>query len=392
MKDRKIFCLNNISEVGLEKFRSGYEIIDTIDEAAGVLVRSADMKNMEFPPELRAIARAGAGVNNIPLDRCTEEGIVVFNTPGANANSVKELTIAGLLLAARDIIGGALWVKENADNENISKAAEKAKKAFAGNEITGKKLGVIGLGAIGVQVANTAVDLSMDVLGYDPYLSVDAAWSLSRATHITTNLDDIYEQCDYITIHVPCNDSTRGMINAEAISKMKDGVRFLNFARDALVDEKAMGEALSSGKVRAYVTDFANPLSVKMKNAVVLPHLGASTDEAEVNCAIMAVKELQDYLDNGNIKNSVNYPSIDAGIYQTVARVAILHRNIPNMLSQITAFFGRNGLNIDNLASKSRGDYEYTLLDITAPMPHDTVERLKEIEGVLRVRRLLYNN
>ena len=392
MKDRKIFCLNNISEVGLAKFRPGYEITDTIDEAAGVLVRSADMKNMQFPPELRAIARAGAGVNNIPLDRCTEEGIVVFTTPGANANSVKELTIAGLLLAARDIIGGAVWVKDNADDENISKAAEKAKKAFAGNEITNKKLGVIGLGAIGVQVANTAVDLQMDVLGYDPYLSVDAAWSLSRATHITRNLDDIYEQCDYITIHVPCNDSTRGMINADAISRMKDGVRFLNFARDALVDEKAMGEALESGKVRAYVTDFANPLSVRMKNAVVLPHLGASTDEAEENCAIMAVRELQDYLDNGNIKNSVNYPSIDAGICQTVARVAILHRNIPNMLSQITAFFGRNGLNIDNLASKSRGDYEYTLLDITAPMPHDTVERLKEIDGVLRVRRLLYNN
>ena len=391
MKDRKIFCLNNISEAGLEKFRSGYEITDTIDEAAGVLVRSADMKNMEFPPELRAIARAGAGVNNIPLDRCSREGIVVFNTPGANANSVKELTIAGLLLAARDIIGGAIWVKDNADDENISKAAEKAKKAFAGNEITNKKLGVIGLGAIGVQVANAAVDLQMDVLGYDPYLSVDAAWSLSRATHITRNLDDIYEQCDYITIHVPCNDSTRGMINAEAIAKMKDGVRFLNFARDALVDEKAMGDALESGKVRAYVTDFANPLSVKMKNAVVLPHLGASTDEAEENCAIMAVKELQDYLDNGNIRNSVNYPSVDAGICQTVARVAILHMNIPNMLSQITAFFGRNGLNIDNLASKSRGDYEYTLLDITAPMPHDTVERLKEIEGVLRVRRLLYN-
>ena len=390
MKDRKIFCLNNIAKVGTNCFRSGYTLIDSIDEAAGVLVRSADMKEMSFPAGLRAIARAGAGVNNIPLDRCAEEGIVVFNTPGANANSVKELVLCGMLLASRDIAGGISWVRENAEDEAIAKTTEKAKKAFAGHELMGKTLGVIGLGAIGVLVANAAVALGMKVYGFDPYLSVNSAWNLSPMVIHAEKIEEIYAVSDFVTIHVPAMPSTKGMIGAEAIAKMKDGVRFLNFARDALVDEKAMGEALESGKVRAYVTDFANPLSVRMKNAVVLPHLGASTDEAEENCAIMAVKELQDYLDNGNIRNSVNYPSVDAGICQTVARVAILHRNIPNMLSQITSFFGSNGLNIDNLASKSRGDYEYTLLDITAPMPHDTVERLKEIEGVLRVRRLLY--
>ena len=314
MKDRKIFCLNNISATGTSHFREGYTITDSIEEAAGILVRSADMLDMTFPAGLRAIARAGAGVNNIPLDRCAEEGIVVFNTPGANANSVKELVLAGLMLAARDIVGGAIWVKENSDQPDIKKAAEKAKKAFAGHEIQGKTLGVIGLGAIGVLVANAALDLGMEVYGYDPYLSVHSAWNLSSKVHYAANLDDLFRQSDFLTIHVPYMDSTKGMINAEGISKMKDGVAFLNFARDALVDEEAMAQALESGKVRIYVTDFPNASSVKMKNALVLPHIGASTEEAEDNCAIMAVKELQDYLDNGNIIHSVNYPDLNAGI------------------------------------------------------------------------------
>lgn len=389
MRDRKIFCFNQISETGLAHFRKGYEVVDTPDEASGILVRSAEMKDMEFSPKLRAIARAGAGVNNIPLDRCAEAGIVVFNTPGANANSVKELVLAGLLLGARDIVGGAAWVRENADTEDIKKAAEKAKKAFAGHEIQGKTLGVIGLGAIGVLVANAALDLGMDVYGYDPYLSMHSAWKLSSKVNYAANLDDLYRVSDFLTIHVPYMESTKHMINAEGIAKMRDGVAFLNFARDALVDEDAMAEALASGKVRTYVTDFPNEKTVKMKNAVVLPHIGASTEEAEENCAVMAVKEMQDYLDNGNITHSVNYPDLNAGICQSAARVAILHRNIPNMLSQITAFFGKNGLNIENLSSKVKGDYEYTLLDLSSPMPEDTEERLREIPEVLRVRQIL---
>ena len=374
MKDRKIYCMNNIAEVGTDQFRKGYTLTDNAEEAAGILVRSADMKEMKFPKGLRAIARAGAGVNNIPLERCAEEGIVVFNTPGANANSVKELVLAGLFLASRDIIGGAEWVKEHADDPEIAKSGEKAKKAFAGHEIAGKTLGIIGLGAIGVLVANDAVALGMNVYGYDPYLSMKSAWTLSsRVVHAET-IDEVCAVSDFITIHVPAMESTKGMISREVIAKMKDGITILNFARDILVDEQAMGEALQSGKVRRYVTDFPNPLSTSMKNAIVIPHLGASTEEAEDNCAVMAAQELQDYLDNGNIRNSVNYPDLDAGICQSEARVAILHRNVPNMISQISSFFGRNGLNIEHLASKSKGKYEYTLIDLGHPMPHDTVE------------------
>ncbi len=391
MKDRKIYCLNNIAKIGTDGFRKGYTLIDSIDEAAGVLVRSADMKEMSFPAGLRAIARAGAGVNNIPLDRCAEEGIVVFNTPGANANSVKELVLCGMLLAARDVAGGVHWVKENAADENIAKTTEKAKKAFAGNELTGKTLGVIGLGAIGVLVANAAIALGMKVYGFDPYLSVNSAWKLSPGVIHAEKIEEVYAASDYITIHVPATANTKGMIGAEAIAQMKSGAVLLNFARDTLVDEKALTEALESGAVRRYVTDFPTPASVHMKNAIVIPHLGASTEEAEDNCAVMAVQELQDYLDNGNIHNSVNYPEINLGICETEARVGILHRNIPNMLSQITNFFGNQGLNIENLANKSRGDYAYTLLDISHPMPHDTVERLKEIDGVIRVRRIVEN-
>ena len=391
MKDRKIYCLNNIAKVGTNSFRSGYTLIDSIDEAAGVLVRSADMKEMAFPAGLRAIARAGAGVNNIPLERCAEEGIVVFNTPGANANSVKELVLCGMLLASRDVAGGVSWVRENAEDADIAKTTEKAKKAFAGCELKGKTLGVIGLGAIGVLVANAAVSLGMKVYGFDPYLSVNSAWNLSPMVIHAEKIEEIYAVSDYITIHVPATASTKGMINAEAISKMKTGAVLLNFARDTLVDEKALAEALETGAVGRYVSDFPTPASAHMKNAIVIPHLGASTEEAEDNCAVMAVKQLQDYLDNGNIRNSVNYPEINLGVCETEARVGILHKNIPNMLSQITNFFGNQGLNIENLANRSRGDYAYTLLDISHPMPHDTVERLKEIDGVIRVRRIVEN-
>lgn len=388
MKERKVFCLNNIAKVGTNRFRDGYTLTETIKDAAGVLVRSADMKEMEFPVGLRAIARAGAGVNNIPVDRCTENGIVVFNTPGANANSVKELVICGMLLASRDVNGGIKWVEENKADENIAKSTEKAKKAFAGHELSGKTIGVIGLGAIGALVADVALGLGMKVYGYDPYMSVNAAWHLSPMVYHADSIDEIFEASDFITIHVPANADTKGMISAEAISKMKDGAIVLNFARDSLVDEKAMGEALANGKIKKYVTDFPNPVSVTIENAIVIPHLGASTEEAEDNCAVMAVDQLQDYLDNGNIHNSVNYPEVNLGKCEAQARVAILHRNIPNMLSQITTFFGSQGLNIENLANKSRGEYAYTLIDISHPMPHDVVERFKEIDGVLRVRRL----
>lgn len=391
MKVRQIFCLNAISKAGLERLREGYTLVNFPEGAAGILVRSADMREMEFPAELRAIARAGAGVNNIPLDRCSEQGIVVFNTPGANANSVKELVIAGLLLASRDIIGGNEWVKAHITDADIAKDGEKAKKAFAGHEIKGRSLGVIGLGAIGVLVANAAIALGMEVYGYDPYLSVRSAWQLSPLVKQAENLEALYAVSDFVTLHVPAMDATRGMVDAKAIARMRDGVRVLNFARDVLVDEEAMGAALRSGKVARYVSDFPNPLSAALENAIVLPHLGASTEEAEENCAIMAAEELQDYLDNGNITHSVNYPDLNAGVCETEARVAILHRNVPNMLSQITAFFGSNGLNIENLSNKARGQYAYTLLDISHPMPRDTVERLREIGGVLRVRRVAEN-
>ena len=387
-KERKIFCLNNISQAGLGKFRKGYSITENIDEAAGILVRSADMKEMNFPEGLRAIARAGAGVNNIPIDRCSEKGIVVFNTPGANANSVKELVLAGLLLASRDIYGGIKWVKDNAGNSDITKLAEKAKKNFSGHEIKGKTLGIIGLGAIGVQVANAAVSLGMNVLGYDPYLSVKSAWMLSPMVKHADTPEEVYAVSDFITIHVPAMDSTKHMINADAISRMKTGIKIMNFARDVLVDEEALREALADGRVGAYVSDFPNSVSANLQNTIVLPHLGASTEEAEENCAVMAAVQLQDYLDNGNITNSVNFPETNAGTCGAEARVAILHRNIPAMLSGITSFFGSSGLNIENLINRAKGSYAYTLVDISHKMPDDTTERLREINGVLRVRRV----
>jgi D-3-phosphoglycerate dehydrogenase len=384
---RYVHCLNNISKKGTDTLPDNYELTDDINQADGIMVRSAAMHDMEFSDNLLAIARAGAGVNNIPLDRCAEEGIVVFNTPGANANAVKELVIAGLLLASRDIIGGIEWCKENADDENIAKTREKAKKAFAGNELKGKKLGVIGLGAIGALVSNAAIALGMDVYGYDPFLSVNAAWRIDNAVTHVTDVNDIYKNADYITIHVPATADTKGMINADAIAQMKDGVNFLNFARDTLVDNDAMAAGLESGKVAHYVTDFAIPAAMKMKNAIVLPHLGASTEEAEDNCAIMAAKELTDYIENGIIVNSVNYPVNNmGGIRAGIARVCILHKNVPAILSKITAILGDANVNIANMANNGKGDNAYTLIDVEADVDDAAVEKIAAIEGVRRVR------
>lgn len=379
-------CLNPIARMGIEKFDEHYIRTEHIEDADAVLVRSAGMHEMEFPKNLKAIARAGAGVNNIPLDKCAEQGIVVFNTPGANANGVKELVIAGMLLAARDVIGGINWVQEHEEDGDIAKAAEKAKKAFAGTELEGKKLGVIGLGAIGVLVANAAVHLGMDVYGYDPYVSVDAAWRLSRNIHHAKTVDELYKECDYITVHVPALPDTKGMISRDAISLMKKGVVVLNFARDVLVDSEAMVDALVSGSVKCYVTDFPTPEIAGVKGAIVIPHLGASTEESEENCAVMAVKELKDYLENGNIRNSVNYPACDMGVKEEGNRITILHKNIPNMIGQLTAVLAQENMNISLMTNKSRKEYAYTMIDVEADVPETVEKKLEAIEGVLKVR------
>ena len=337
----KVNCLNPIAACGLDMLGDNYEITENTNEAEAILVRSAGMHDMDLPESLLAVARAGAGVNNIPLDACAEKGIVVFNTPGANANGVKELVIASLLLAARDITGGIKWCQDNKDDENIAKSGEKAKKAFAGTEIKGKKLGIIGLGAIGVLVANAANRLGMDVYGCDPYLSVEHALNMSRDVTMVKTNEELYEMCDYLTVHVPLLDSTKGMFNKEAFDKMKDGVVLLNFSRDTLVNEDDIKVALESGKVAKYVVDFPNPTTVKLPNTTVTPHLGASTQESEDNCAKMAVSEIRDFMENGNIKNSVNYPNCDAGVCQTAGRITIAHKNVPNMLSQFTTLFSK---------------------------------------------------
>ena len=379
-------CLNPIAQAGIGKFDEKYGKTETIEEADAILVRSAGMHEMEFGKNLKAIARAGAGVNNIPLERCAEQGIVVFNTPGANANGVKELVIAGMLLAARDVVGGINWVQEHEEDGDLVKATEKAKKAFAGTELEGKKLGVIGLGAIGVLVANTAVHLGMDVYGYDPYVSVDAAWRLSRNIHHAKSVDELYKDCDYITIHVPALPDTRGMINKDAISLMKKGVVVLNFARDILVDSEAIVDALVSGTVKRYVTDFPTPEIAGVKGAIVIPHLGASTEESEENCARMAVQELKDYLENGNIRNSVNYPACDMGVKEEGNRITILHKNIPNMIGQFTAVLAQENMNISLMTNKSRKEYAYTMIDVEADVPESVEEKLTAIAGVLKVR------
>ncbi len=377
-------CLNPIAGVGLNRFSEDYVKTEDIKEADAVLVRSANMHEMELPDTLQAIARAGAGVNNIPLEKCAEQGIVVFNTPGANANGVKELVFAGMLLAARDIIGGANWVQSQDGNENVAAATEKEKKKFAGSELQDKKLGIIGLGAIGVQVANAATHLGMEVYGYDPYISVDAAWNLSRSIRHINDVNEIYEQCDYITIHVPLLDSTKKMIGKEAIGKMKKNVVILNYARDLLVDEEAVIEAIEEGKVHRYVSDFPNPVTVGKKGVILTPHLGASTIESEDNCAVMAVKELMNFLENGNIRNSVNYPNCDLGLCTAQSRLAIYHRNVKKMIGRFADIL--SDTNIKNMSNTSKGDYAYTLLDLDARVSPEIVEQLRAVEGVVKVR------
>lgn len=382
----QIHCLNKISHIGLNHLTEKYQLNDSFDAADAVLVRSAAMHEMEMKENLLAIARAGAGVNNIPLDGCAEQGIVVFNTPGANANAVKELVLAGMLLASRDIIGGAEWVKANKSEENIAKMVEKEKSKFAGCELMGKKLGVIGLGAIGAKIANAAVNLGMEVYGYDPYISVEAAWSLSREVQHSKSEEQIYAECDYITLHVPALAETKGKINKETLAMMKDGVVILNFSRDVIVNDADMAEALKSGKVKHYVTDFPNPASANMQNVIAIPHLGASTEEAEDNCAVMAVNQLMDYLENGNIKNSVNFPACDMGVCKKAGRIAIHHRNVPNMLAKFTGACSAQNINISDMINKSKGEYSYTLMDVDSPATEEVVRVIREIPEVLKVR------
>jgi len=384
----KVHCMNNIAKVGTDSLGNGYELVSELDGANAILVRSANLNEVEFPESLLAIARAGAGVNNIPVDRCAEEGIVVFNTPGANANAVKELVLAGMLLASRDIIGGNEWVRENCDDPDVSKRAEKAKNRFAGTELSGKKLGVIGLGAIGAAVANTATRLGMQAYGFDPFLSINAAWGLDRRIEHVTDVGSIYAECDFITVHVPATADTKGMINADAISRMKTGVVVLNFARDTLVDEQAMAEALDDGHVAHYVTDFANPASANMKNAIVLPHLGASTAEAEDNCAVMAATELKDYLENGNVSHSVNYGNVDLGPIQSGTRIALFHENLQGIIGKITQIIASSSLNIENMTNKSRGSNAYTLIECSGVFDEDAIRQIRSIEGMRRVRMI----
>ena len=382
----KYNCLNPIAAVGLDLFSDQYDKVDELKDAQAALVRSAAMHDLELPDTLEAVARAGAGVNNIPLDKCAEKGIVVFNTPGANANGVKELVIAGMLLAARDIIGGINWVQEYEEDGDIAKITEKKKKVFAGTELEGKKLGVIGLGAIGVLVANAAVHLGMEVYGYDPYVSVDSAWRLSRNIHHAKTADEIYKECDYITVHVPALEDTKGMINKDAISLMKKGVVILNFARDVLVNQEDIVDALVSEKVRCYVTDFPTKEIVGVRGAIVIPHLGASTEESEDNCAKMAAAEVKDFLENGNITHSVNFPDCDMGAKGEGERITILHKNIPNMIGQFTALLAEKNMNIEVMTNKSRKEYAYTMLDVDGTVSEDVEAQLAAVEGVLKVR------
>ena len=383
---RYINCLNNISAKGTDLLGSDYQLTDDIAQASGVLVRSAAMHDMDLPEGLLAVARAGAGVNNIPLDKCAEAGVVVFNTPGANANAVKELVLCGMLLASRGILPGAAWCREHADSPTIGKDAEKAKKAFAGQEISGKTLGVIGLGAIGALVANAAIDLGMNVLGYDPYVSAEAAWRLSPSVEHVTNLDDVSHRSDYITIHVPAMDSTRGMIGAHELEVAKPGCAVMNFSRDTLVDNAAMAEALETGRVATYVTDFATPEVMAMQNTIVLPHLGASTAEAEDNCASMAAGELIDYLENGNIVNSVNMPAVSCHRTEG-ARICVIHKNNPGMINKLSALFSSKNINIENMLNKSKKDYAYTLIDVAEKeIDESIVDGIKNVEGTIRVR------
>ena len=380
--------LNKISDKGTALWTEEFEKTEEIEKAEAIVVRSAAMHDMTFSPELKAIARAGAGVNNIPLDCCAQEGIVVFNTPGANANGVVELALCGMLLGSRDVIGGINWVQTIKDTADIGKQVEKGKSQFAGHEIAGKSLGVIGLGAIGGPLANAAIKLGMTVYGCDPFISIDAAWHLDSNIIPVKTRDEIYANSDIITLHVPLLPDTKGMIDAEAISKMKDGVVILNFARDLLVDDDAIEDALKSGKVSRYITDFPNDRTAGMAGVVAIPHLGASTEEAEDNCAKMAVKQVMNYLKNGNIVNSVNFPNCDMGICTKAARVTILHKNIPNMLGQFTTVLSVEHINISDLVNRSKGDYAYTMLDLDSIPSKEAIAMLNKIEGVIRVREI----
>lgn len=380
----KVNCLNPIAKVGMSLLPDTFGTTGEFSEAEAVLVRSASMHELTLPDSLLAVARAGAGTNNIPLDKCAENGIVVFNTPGANANGVKELVIAGMLLASRDIRGGMQWVSDNKADESINKTMEKAKSKFAGTEIKGKTLGIIGLGAIGVLVANAACSLGMKVVGCDPYLSVQNALNLSNEVTIVKSNAEVYAVSDFITIHVPLLDDTKGMINKASISMMKDGVIILNYARDLLVNDNDMAEALESGKVRKYVTDFPNAKTANMNNVIAFPHLGASTEESEDNCAVMAVKEIVDYIENGNIKNSVNYPACDMGKCNKAGRIAVLHKNVPNTISQFTSAIAH--INISDMTNKSKGNYGYTMMDLDDKIDNDTVAKIQAINGVIKVR------
>ena len=382
----KIYYLNKISAKGTAQWSQDYKMVDNAADADAILVRSAAMHEMEFSDKLMAVARAGAGVNNIPLDRCADQGIVVFNTPGANANGVKEMAICGMLLGSRDVIGGVSWVQSIKDEGDVAAKVEKGKSKFAGNEIMGKRLGVVGLGAIGGPLANAAIALGMEVYGYDPYISISAAWHLDSHIVPVKSLDEIYENCDIITLHVPLLDSTKHMINAQTIARMKDGVILLNFARDKLVDDNALEEALQSGKVKRYVTDFPNDRTAGMAGVVAIPHLGASTEEAEDNCAVMAVRQVMDYLENGNIKNSVNYPNCDMGICTKPGRIVVLHKNIPNTISRFTTAVASFGINISDMLNRSKGEYAVTMLDLDEPTPQGVSEALAGLEGVFRVR------
>lgn len=378
----KIATLNKISPVGLGKLTDKYEIVENIDDACGIVVRSQDMKSMEFSDNLLAIARAGVGVNNIPVDECAEKGIVVFNTPGANANAVKELVIAGMLLASRNIIAASNWAVSLEDD--IAKQVEKGKSQFKGNELKGKTLGVIGLGGIGVPVVNAAISLGMNVIGYDAYLSVNNALHLSKHAKVVDNLDEMLPYCDFLTVHVHANAETNGMINKHVFSQMKEGAVLLNYARASIVDTEALKEALYSSKISKYVTDFPNSDMVGLPNVIITPHLGASTDEAEDNCAEMAVDEMMDYIENGNIKNSVNFPSVNMGVCRVASRVGILNKNIPNMIGSITSAISE--LNISNLTNRSRGQYAYTLLDLDSPITAEAINHLKAVDGIISVR------
>jgi len=382
---KRIKLLNKIAEVGTNVFdRTKYEVSDSVEDPHAIMVRSANMHEYTFGPSLYAIARAGAGVNNIPLDRCAEAGIVVFNTPGANANAVKELAIAALILASRNIVDGIEWLKTITDDD-ISAAVEKGKSRFAGVEISGKTLGIIGLGAIGGMVANAAHSLDMNVIGCDPYISIEGAWRLSCSISRATSYDEIYEKSDYITLHVPATKETKNMINAETIAKMKDGVRIINLARGDLVDSDAMIAALDSGKVACYVTDFADKKLLSHKGVIATPHLGASTSESEDNCAVMAANQLVEYLELGNIKNSVNYPNVSLP-HTGDFRICILHRNVPAVLSKISTVISSGNFNIENMVNGSRGDYAYTIVEVKGALPKEYIDKIESIDDVFRVR------